>query len=283
MKDRAEQTTNTRKDIHFITSVAFNKTIYLLVQVNSILRVYAVKEFSDYIYRTPVSKINTVCGEGLSYAGTKTNENYMSSSDPAYAVNGNQLCFDFVPCEIKNTLIAEINIKDILPVIGTNGYILGDGDDLYIQKSPSKDYRKNKRYGSHSTFTIAGNLFLSLTIRANHPNGELYNVILGFFSDESVGFVDEENITKVIGEKTTSKLHYTYNNGKYISCYLKMMEDEPISISSSDIKLDTRYTQYMTDYTTGFSTVYNSFAKKQWVIEEYDIKITDNLNVRENL
>lgn len=293
MKSLAQDKDCTRRNIHFVTSITHNKNIYLLTQVDQTLKIYCVREFGDYIYMTPntkgttndynipnfVSGVATIFGEGLSYVGIKTNIGYAPylNSDSA-----NVFFLDFVPCELSNTLVTELNINDVIGFNAGSVYILGDGDDLFIQKSRSTKYRNHKRFSTHSSMSIGSTIYVPITVRVNHPTGRLYTFVLGFFNDGSVGLVDNDNVPIQIVNKPTGRTQCIYNNGKYVISSIKLTDDAQEYISYRDIKNDPVYgTVLQSAIPQVFNTLYNPFAKKKWIIGEYDITVNDNLNVRE--
>ena len=224
----------------------------------------------------------TVCGNGLSYAGIKTNMNMGLISPSGFA-----FCLDFTPYDTTAHLCTQIDLSSVVSN-SSNLYVLGDGDDMFIQKPKSKDYRNNKRYSTHSNLEIGGNLFLPLTCRDQYPVGRLYTFILGFYVDGSIGLVDKEEANNLatpiqLIEKPMGRPQVLYNNGKYVISELKLNDNEKLYVSYSDISSDPIYNKVILNQTqqNSFNTMYNTFGKKTWVIGERDVKIEDNLNVRE--
>jgi hypothetical protein len=162
-------------------------------------------------------------------------------------------------------------------------YVLGDGDDLFAQKPTSDKYRNRKRYASHTTLAIGSNLYLPITCRIHHPHGRLYTLILGFFNDGSVGLVDNVNIPIQMINKPMGRTQCLYKDGRYILSSIKMSDEAIEYLTYKDIQDDPTWGQSLKDAApTSFSMIYNPNAAKKWLIGEYDIKVTDNLNVREN-
>lgn len=297
MKSLADDRDCNRSDIHFITSITHNKIIYLLVQIDQVIRIYQVRDFGDYTYVVPnlmsplpagisfpnvvnsVSGVSSVVGEGLSYAGLKTNIGYLPGGTN---YGGTNTFLDFIPCELSNTLVTEFNISD---VVGNNPgtvYVLGDNDDLFIQKPTSKNYRHNKRFATHSTINIGSNLYVPITARVNHPTGRLYTFVLGFFNDGSVGLVDNENIPLQILHKPTGRTQCLFHGGKYVISSLKLTDDAQEYVDYRQVVNDRVYGKVLATDIPTFTTLYNPFAKKKWIIGEYDVRVEDNLNTREN-
>jgi hypothetical protein len=282
MKDRSVDSACNRNHIHFITSVTHNKVIYLLVQVDQVMKIYAVRDFGDYIYKIPpiggnpdanaASGVSTVFGE-TSYAGIKTYTNFVPSGTFNSGKAGVPFFLDFVPCDLNNTFVTEFNINDIVGFNPGSVYILGDGDDLFIQKPLSKKYKNNKRFATHSTMAVGSNIYVPITCRVDHPTGRLYTFVLGFFSDGSIGLLN----------KPTGRAQIQFKDGKYVISAMKMTDDSQEYISYRDIQNDPVWGKTILDTIPDqFSKIYNPNASKKWIIGEYDIKIEDNLNVREN-
>ena len=288
MKDISLETGCNRRNIHFITSVTHNKKIYLLVQIDRTLKIYCIRELGEYFMNVPfsndpsVSGVTTVFGDGISYAGIRTNYNASQyDMTDAYRL---PFYLDFIPCEITNTLVTELDIPSVIGFNPGSVYILGDGDDLVIQKSPSTDCHKFKRYSSHTTISVGSNIYLPITCRVNHPTGRLYTFILGFFDDGSVGLVDNSNAPIEIVNRPVGRTQCIYREGRWAISSLSMMDGEKEYINYRDIQSDSVWGKTILDVIpNSFAEIYNPNVKKKWIIGEYDVSINDNLNVRETL
>lgn len=289
---------STRKNIHVITSVTRNKNIFILVQIDQSVRIYCIRDFNDYIFKTnKVSKPDdsyfidwssnegTIFGEGLSYAGNKTYTNFIPVGEclgvPAFT--SNSFFLDFIPCDISNSIFTEFNIRDVID--GNSGpvHIFGDGEDLFVDKPKSTNYRYNKRFATHSTMSIGSNLYVPITCRVNHPHGKLYTFVLGFFADGSVGLVDKNEVPIELIGKPMGRSQCVYKDGKYIISATKIADESREYITYREMKNDPVYGQVLLDSVPHdiFTSIYNPFAPKRWIIGEYDVTVNDNLNVRE--
>ena len=220
----------------------------------------------------------TVFGDVVSYAGIKT-----PLDMPAANPNGNSFYLDFLPYDSTTHLCTQIDLTKVLTNI-SNIYVLGDGDDLFIQKPKSRNYRYNKRYSTPSPISIGGSLYLPLTCRNNYPIGELYTIVLGFFADGTIGLVDKDNVPTQIITRPMGRTQSIYNNGSYVIGSIKLNDSEPVIIDYQTISQDPTYGNLIIDNVTqSFSNMYNTFGNKDWIIGEYDITVEDNLNVREIL
>ena len=180
--------------------------------------------------------------------------------------------------------ISITSLKDDTTLGTASIYILGDGDDLFVQKPSSTKYKHNKRYSTHSTMSIGSTVYVPITCRVNHPTGRLFTFVLGFFSDGSVGIVDNDNIPIQMVTKPMGRTQFLYKDGKYVMSTMKMVDGEKEFVSYDDLKKDITYGDaILKNLPDSFNSIFNTFAKKKWIIGEYDVKVTDNLNVRENL
>ena len=286
LKDKITQS-SVRNNTHFVTSITHNKNIYIIVQVDQKLKIYSVKDFSNYFYKTTqktgptysytVDGAETIYGDGVSYAGIIANENFIPSGQ-----YGNTVFLDFVPCELSNTLITELDLSIIVGEESTPLYILGDGDDLFITKPKYENYKHNKRFCTHSTMVVGSNVYLPLTCRIKYPTGKLLTFLLGFFSDGSVGLVDNNNIPTQIVSKPIGRSQFLYKDGKWIISAMSIVDGQPEYISYEDMKKDPIYGPIILKNTPeSFGNIFNPNTPKKWIIGEYDIQINDNLNVRE--
>ena len=291
IKTLSDNSFNNRDKIHFITSITFNKNIYLLMQVNTSINIYCIKDFNNHLdivdnaifnSESPTAihdrNVKTTTGIGMSYIGVPTGLNYINSKNIDH---DSHTFLDFIPTDIQNVLIASIDITNIISN-KSSIYVLGDNDDLYIQKPKSKNYRHNKRYGTSSNMIISSNLYLPITCRVNYPYGELYTFVLGFFADGSVGIVGNNNNSTEMVYRPMGRSQITYSNGKYLIATIKMQDEASTNITYDELQ-QIVWKSILDTIPQNYSDMYNMIAKKQWVIGEYDIKVEDNLNIRESL
>ena len=278
MKDVANN--SDRSQTHFITSVTLNKVIYLIIQVNQTLQIYSLRNLSDFQFKIP-GGISTVCGTGYSYAGCKYNDNWINK--PYSMDTSTAYSMEYIPCTLENLLCTQIDLTKLLPV-STNLYVMGDGDDLFIQNPLSTNYRYNKRYATQSNLVIGGSLYLPLTCRDNHPTGPIYSFMLGFFSDGTISIVDKNDIPMQIIQTPLGRVQFAYKDGRFITSALRLEDGEPLTVTYKDIVANPTYGTLITKSNPNyFNDMYNAFGEKRWVIGEYDVKINDNLNMRELL
>lgn len=276
-----------RYSIRYITSLIHKGKVYPIIQKSTgELDIYKISDFNSFVvhaktysstYNGPIQDDITF-GEGSSFVGFPNNWEFISSKSTNYNYS--------TYADYDNLFHTKVDIRKSLG-LSSNVYVLGEEDDVFIQKDLNdRNYRHAKNYSTFQSVVIGNTLYCPLLCRLDHPNGELFNVILSIGYDGTVKLVGNSQPIN-ISPKPVGRAVFLQDKHNIIFSQIDLEKNEPSFVGIEDIKANTIYNDLfeginITDQSLNdrLNRIYNIFGKKRWFIGEYTLKVKDILNTR---
>lgn len=267
-----------RVKYNLITTFSHNSNIYIVVQTDDrTLSIYEITDLHEYEMMTPGS-VSTIFGKGLSIVGDPIERTKMGDS---------MLSSFVIPYDPSCYLKTRIDLGKYLGIREGKVSLLGDQDDVFLNREDRKDYRLNRRYATASVTVVENRVFIPLSCRTTY--GKIRSLVL-ILDERGNVYLSGKKLGMELCSHQIGRAHFSQYYGSLFISALKLAVDSntPEFISVQDILADVSSNSIMlgvsnrnANQNEKFNTIYNYYGNKTLLIGLRDITLEDILNIKE--